>query len=140
MSTDPEALDALKTGILCYLHLWASLRKHLNAAHGDIARDIGLWSDEMGSYFAAYNPGNRRMLQIGKTYVCAFGEDGPVVGQLDRVPPCTPVILSSDVLMLLDALAGTGGEDVEKALAQVDMVCAMIAKNLPAPLPRKAAH
>ncbi len=130
VSTEETPLAA---GVLCYLHLWATLVKRVKVEHADIMRDIGLWSDDMGGYFAAYTPGNRRMLQIGQSYVCGIGEQGPVVGQLDKIPPCTPIVLSADAKMLLDALAQSGTSDAEKGWAQIAMIAAMIEKNLPAP-------
>jgi hypothetical protein len=132
VSTDPQRLDDVKVGILCYLHLWAALHKHVNLPHRDIAADIGLWDDQQGSYFAAYNQGNRRLLQINVSYVCALGDEGPTVGQLAKIPPCTPVAIAPDILILLNALAEGEGKNTDTALKQIEMIAMMIEKTMPA--------
>lgn len=133
MSTDTvpdDGFESLKIGVLCYLHLWAALHKHVSVPHGDIGRDIGLWDDRSGGYFAAYTPGNARMLQVNGSYVCAAGEEGPMVGQLDKAPPCDPVLIPPDAVVLLKGLAVSGGSGTDKTLAQIAMIATMIDSGL----------
>lgn len=134
MSTNDTAtrLDNLKVGVLCYVHLWAALRKHVSLNNIEIASDIGLWDDHQGGYFAAFNQGNRRLLQVNVSYVCALGDEGPTVGQLSKIPPCTPVHIPNDILMLLNAMGHSEGTEAEKALKQVEMIAMMLEKQMPA--------
>jgi hypothetical protein len=122
-----EHFAQIKVGVMCYLHLWASLRKHVKVSIDDITQGIGLWDDKQGGYFAAFTDGNARTMRAGETYVCALSDEGPMVGQLDKIPPCTPVILDRQVLFLLEGLAQIGaGQPAEKSVEQVDMIAALI--------------
>lgn len=135
VSTDAdsgETLAQLETGVFCYLHLWGCLRKHVQMKDADIMHGIGLWDDRQGGYFAAYTQGDRRMLQVSASYVCAAGPDGPVFGQLDKVPPCDAVTMSADARMLLNAMAQGGApETSEKAMAQIAVIAKLVLAGLP---------
>lgn len=134
VSTNPavnERLEALKDGVFCYVHLWAALKKHVQIDHAEIEPYIGLWDDHQGSFFAAFNQGNKRTLQLNASYVCAIGEEGPAVGQLDKIPPCTPVQIPEAVLILLNALAKNGAQSTEAAINQIGVLAMMIDKTLP---------
>ena len=117
---------------MCYLHLWAALRKYVSLKNNEIAPDIGLWDDQQGGYFAAFNQGNARLLQVNQSYVCALGDEGPTVGQLQKIPPCVPVILPKDVIVLLNALAEGEGGNTDTILKQVGMLAVLIDKKMPA--------
>ncbi len=133
MSTDtPTRIDLIKVGVMCYLHLWAALRKYVSLKNHEIAADIGIWNDDDGGYFAAFNQGNARLLQVNTSYVCALGEDGPMVGQLQKIPPCMPVILPRDVVMLINALAEGEGGNTDTILKQIEMLAMLIDKKMPA--------
>jgi|GEM_PF-3094206 len=129
--------EALKTGVMCYLHLWASLHKHVQLSHEEIAQGIDIWDDHGGGYFAAFTYGNRRLMQTGQTYVCALSDDGPMVGQLDKIPPCMPLNVDAQIAHLLEALARVGAsQPADKTMQQVDVISKMIALKLPT-IPKK---
>jgi len=125
-----ERSERLSEGLLCYLHLWAALHKHVQLPHDEIGADINLWADDDGGYFAAFTQDSPKKLSRVSSYVCALGEDGPVVGQLDQLPPAKPVKIKDDARNLLNALATGGPRPGEQAWKQVQMVASLIAKQM----------
>ncbi|MCB1538351.1 MAG: hypothetical protein H6865_04970 [Rhodospirillales bacterium] len=138
MSIDESAVSpaspraaALADGVLCYLHLWASLRKHVQLADDEIEPDIGLWDDLAGGYFAVFTQDSPKKLRRASSYVCAIGADGPVVGQFDRLPPCAAVKLPREAGMMLTMLARSGPQSARGAVRQIEVVAALIDRALP---------
>jgi hypothetical protein len=127
---DPRT-ERVSEGVLCYLHLWAALHKHVQLAHDEIEPDIGLWSDLDGGYFAAFTQDSPTKLRRNNSYVCAIGEDGPMVGQLEVLPPSRVVKIPAEPLMLLVMMAKGGPQPAENALKQIEMLAHMIVRSLP---------
>lgn len=111
---EPDERSArLSEGLLCYLHLWAALHKHVQLPDDDIAPAISLWADHEGGYFAAFTQDDPKKLSRVSSFVCALGEDGPVVGQLEQLPPAKVVKLKDDARSLLNAIAMGGPKPAE---------------------------
>lgn len=127
-----ERSARLSEGLLCYLHLWAALHKHVQLPHDEIAAGLNVWTDEDGGYFAAFSHDSPKKLSRVSSYVCAVGEDGPVVGQLKQLPPAKALKMKDDARQLLNALAVSDHHSAEMAWKQIQMVAALIV--------RQAAH
>lgn len=125
-----ERAERLSEGLLCYLHLWAALHKHVQLPHDEIAADINVWADDEGGYFAAFTQDSPKKLSRVSSYVCALGEDGPVVGQLDQLPPAKAVKLKDDTRSLLNGLATGGPKPAEMVWQQIKMVAMLVNRQL----------
>lgn len=125
-----ERATRLSEGFLCYLHLWAALNKHVQLPDTEIAAGLNVWADTEGGYFAAFTQDNPKKLSRVSSFVCALGEDGPVVGQLEQLPPAKIVKLKDDARSLLNALATGGPKPAEMVWQQIKMVALLVNRQL----------